>query len=448
MTQTTPAGYSVPCTKATSKVITVDHHRAPRVLRAGRRALSILSAAWLVASSGFARAEESADSSNPLPIEIHAFVSQGFIKTTSNNYLAEESTHGSFEFSEVGINFSKQLTDRMRVGMQLFTHDLGPLGNYRTRFDWFYLDYRFWDFLGVRIGRTKLPFGLYNETSDVDAARVPILLPQSVYPVSNRDFLLAQTGGEAYGFLPLGDAGGLEYRLYGGAIFYDTADATSTLSNVRGPYIYGARLMWQSPIEGLQLGASAQRLRLDGDAAFSADQIAQLQMAGQLPSGFSGPVKFQIPATLAVASIEYSAHDLLLASEYSRWWDSLNTSVPSFAVPQTVSGRFYLMSAYHVTPWFTPGVYYSLLFENLADRKGKNPPYGSVPGAAPLGRGAYQHDLALTVRYDLNAFWLLKLEGHYMHGTAGLSRELNGNQPLSSLTEDWGVFLVKTTAYF
>jgi hypothetical protein len=35
-----------------------------------------------------------------------------------------------------------------------------------------------------------------------------------------------------------------------------------------------------------------------------------------------------------------------------------------------------------------------------------------------------------------------------MHGTAGLSPELNGNHPLSTLVEDWGVFLVKTTAYF
>ncbi|HYQ46783.1 MAG TPA: hypothetical protein VER11_32660 [Polyangiaceae bacterium] len=416
--------------------------------RIGRRILSAVYVASLLGLPAVARAEDGADGTGPLPIEIHAFVSQGFIKSTSNNYLAENSTHGSFEFSEVGINFSKQLTDRMRVGIQLFTHDLGPLGNYRTRFDWFYLDYRFWDFFGLRAGRTKLPFGLYNENNDIDAARVPILLPQSVYPVSNRDFLLAQTGTEAYGILPLADAGSLEYRLYGGAIFYDTADATSTLSNVRGPYIFGARLMWQTPLEGLQLGASAQKLRLDGDAVFSADQIAQLQMAGQLPADFSGPLKFQIPATLAVASVEYSAHDLLLASEFSRWWVSLNSTVPSFSVPETVSDRFYVMSAYHVTPWFTPGLYYSVMFPNVDDRKGKNPPYGTPPGTAPLGRGAYQHDLALTLRYDLNSYWLLKLEGHYMHGTAGLSSALNDNRPLSSLTEDWGVFLVKTTAYF
>jgi hypothetical protein len=404
-----------------------------------------LSLAALVALPAVARADEA---SSPLPIEIHAFVSQGFIKSTGNNYLAEDSTKGSFEFTEVGINFSKQLTDRMRAGMQLFTHDLGPLGNYRTRFDWFYLDYRFWDWLGVRAGRTKVPFGLYNESSDIDAARVPVLLPQSLYPVSFRDFLLAQTGGEVYGIVPIGAAGSLEYRLYGGTVFYDTADVSSTLSNVRVPYIFGARLMWQAPIEGLQLGASAQKLRIDADASIPATEIARLQMAGELPAGFTNPFKLQVPALLAVASIEYSAHDLLLASEYSRWRVSLESPVALYAVPETTSERFYAMAAYHVTPWFTPGVYYSVLFPNVDDRQGRNLPLASTPDAAPIGRGAYQHDLALTVRYDLNAYWLLKLESHYMHGTAGLSPALNGNRPLSTLVEDWGVFLVKTTAYF
>ncbi|HKO53723.1 MAG TPA: hypothetical protein VJV79_38705 [Polyangiaceae bacterium] len=381
------------------------------------------------------------------PIETHAFVSQGFIKSTSNDYLADDSTRGSFEFTEVGINFSKRLTERMRVGMQLFTHDLGPYGNYRTRFDWFYLDYRFWDWLGVRAGRTKLPFGLYNESSDIDAARVPVLLPQSVYPVTNRDFLLAQTGGEAYGSIPLRSAGSLEYRLYGGTVFYDTADANSVLGNLKVPYIFGARLMWQTPLEGLQLGASAQTLRLDTEATVPAEQVAQLQMAGLLPSDFKNPIKLQLPALLGVASIEYSAHNLLLASEYSRWQVALKSPVPLYSVPEQVSERFYLMAAYHVTSWFTPGVYYSVLFSDVDNRSGEKPPASVLP-ASPLGRGAQQHDLALTLRYDLNQYWLLKLEGHYMHGTAGLSSALNDNRPLSSLTNDWGVFLVKTTAYF
>jgi hypothetical protein len=395
-----------------------------------------------------ARADD-ADSSSPnvLPVEVHGFVSQGFIKSTANNYLAN-SKDGSFEFSEVGINFSKDLTDRMRVGMQLFTYDLGPLGAYRTRFDWFYLDYHFFDWLGVRAGRTKLPFGLYNDSSDIDAARVPVLLPQSVYPVSNRDFLLAQTGGEVYGNVPLGGAGGLEYRLYGGTVFFDTADVSSTLTNISVPYIFGGRLMWQAPLQGLQLGGSVQKLRIDGDDVIPADQVGPLEMAGVLPMNFTGAVHFKIPALLGVASLEYSAHDWLFASEYSRWRIGLTSSVPGFNAPNTTSERFYVMSAYHVTPWFTPGLYYSALFANANDRSGNDPAPGSPAGSPAQGRGAFQHDVALTMRYDLNQYWLLKVEGHFMHGTAGLTSALNDNLPLSSLTKDWGVLLVKTTAYF
>jgi hypothetical protein len=412
-------------------------------------ALCLLCSAFAGLASWTTRADadESDGEPNPLPVEIHGFVSQGFIATTSNNYLAD-SKRGSFEFSEVGINFSKQLTDRMRVGVQLFTHDLGPLGNYRTRFDWFYLDYRFWDWLGVRAGRTKVPFGLYNESSDIDAARVPVLLPQSVYPVSNRDFLLAQTGAELYGNVSLGSAGSLEYRLYGGTVFYDTSDATSTASNVKVPYIFGGRLMWQAPLEGLQLGGSLQKLRIDADAAIPADQVAQLKMVGTLPADFVSPLKVHIPALLGVASVEYNAHDLSLASEYSRWQIGLKSPVPAFSTPDMVSERWYLMGSYHVNSWFTPGLYYSLLFTDVHDRHGRNAPYGSPPGTEPLGRGAYQHDVALTLRYDLNQYWLLKAEGHFMHGTAGLTSALNDNASLSTLTKDWGVFLLKTTAYF
>ncbi len=403
-----------------------------------------MAAAWAPA----ARASDD-DETTPsiLPIAVHGFVSQGFIKTTENNYLAN-SKAGSFEFSEVGINFTKDLTDRMRVGMQLFTHDLGPLGSYRTRFDWFYLDYHFWDWLGVRAGRTKLPFGLYNDSSDIDAARVPILLPQSVYPVSNRDYLLAQTGAEVYGNVPLGPVGSLEYRLYGGTVFFDTADVSSTLANVSVPYIFGGRLMWQTPIEGLQAGGSVQKLRIDADYVVPDAQIPQLQMAGSLPADFANPVPLKVPALLGVASIEYSAHDLLLASEYSRWRLSLTSPFPALSEPSTSSERFYVMSAYHVTPWFTPGVYYSALFADVRDRNGQNPAYGAPPGSPPVGRAAYQHDVALTLRYDLNQYWLMKVEGHFMHGTAGLTTTLNDNQSLSSLTKDWGVLLVKTTAYF
>jgi hypothetical protein len=71
-----------------------------------------------------------------------------------------------------------------------------------------------------------------------------------------------------------------------------------------------------------------------------------------------------------------------------------------------------------------------------------------VDPPARLGPVTYHHDVALTLRHDINAYWLLKLEGHYMHGTQGLTPELNGGRQPAQLEDDWGVLLLKTTAYF
>src|SRR5262249_39271932 len=81
---------------------------------------------------GQAVALELGDPDSLLSIDVHAFVTQGFILSKSNNYLALDTTKGSFQFSEVGLNFTKDLTDRLRLGLQLFAEDIGPSGNYNA----------------------------------------------------------------------------------------------------------------------------------------------------------------------------------------------------------------------------------------------------------------------------------------------------------------------------
>src|SRR5690349_11800038 len=211
--------------------------------------LSIALLALACASS--ARAEDTDTSDDLLAVDVHGFVSQGWLLGLRNDFLAEDEARGSFEFSEVGINFTKQLGDRLRTGLQLFARDLGPRGNYHPTVDWFYLDYRFADWLGLRAGRVKLPFGLYNEINDVDAARAFILLPQSLYTVSNRDFLLAQTGVELYGYLDLDCLGALDYRVYGGSVWVDediAAPGPVHLDDSDIPWIVGGRVLWETPL--------------------------------------------------------------------------------------------------------------------------------------------------------------------------------------------------------
>src|SRR6266478_6108293 len=204
-----------------------------------------VSALALVASRPAAAAELS------LPAElgqlqVHGFISQGFLYTTDNNYLAN-SSRGSFEFTELGLNFSLQPMDRLSLGLQIFSHDLGPIGDYRATLDWYSVDYHWQDWLGIRAGRVKLPFGLYNDSSDIDAARTAILLPQSIYPAQNRDFLLAQTGFELYGYRGLGAAGGLDYRMERRTIFPDNSPhpgSPITAVDLNFPFVAGWRMIW------------------------------------------------------------------------------------------------------------------------------------------------------------------------------------------------------------
>src|SRR5882672_9481277 len=334
-----------------------------------------------------ARSAAAADLSLPGELgqlQVHGFISQGFLYTSDNNYLAN-SSRGSFEFTELGLNFTLQPLDRLTLGLQIFSHDLGPIGDYRATLDWYSVDYHWQDWLGVRAGRVKLPF-------------------------------------ELYGYRGLGPAGGLDYRMYGGTIFLDIRPQPGspvTAVDLNVPFVAGGRLMWAAPVDGLRLGGSLQFLRLE----------THLMM----PSN-PGQVAVNFPVMLWVASVEYTVRDLLFAVEYSRWRVRTESSNPAL-VPEslTFSERGYALASYRVNSWLQAGAYYSLLFPNVSRR-------GTLDGR--------QHDAALTLRFDVNPFWLVKVEGHYMHGMAGLSSSLNGNQPLKSLSPDWAFFAVKTTAFF
>lgn len=370
------------------------------------------------------------------PVEVHGFVSQGAIWTTDNNYLVK-SKDGSVDFTELGVNLTTHLTDKLRVGLQLVANKLGTTGTFSTKADWFYLDYRFKDWLGIRAGRVKLPFGLYNDTSDIDAARVPVLLPQSVYPIADREFLLAQTGLEVYGYVSLRRAGALDYRLYGGTIYFQLpaqAPGPVQITSFTTRYVAGGRLLWETPIDGLRLGGSFQALQLDLGLMYD--------RSSAMPPLPAEAVAVKATALLWVGSLEYVAHDWQVAVEVSRWHvGAAESSDPTVYPPTaaTESERAYAMVNYRARRWLQPGAYYSRLVSVVDETLRK-------PGATDAG--ATQNDFAGTLRFDINSFWLVKVEGHFMHGTADLNPSLNDGTLRDSLVRNWGAFFLKTTAYF
>src|SRR5229473_6147981 len=203
---------------------------------------------------------------NLADIEIHGFVTQGFLFTSHNNYLTMQSSAGSLAWTDGAVSFTDSLTDNLRVGIQLHMYQLGELGGPNVQVDWASGDYSVNDHLGFRAGKVKTPLGLFNDSQDVDAVFLWILLPQSSYPVDNKSFYLSHVGGEVYGNLTLGDrAGKLQYRGYAGQVYLDltggylkeSADHGLVFTSAPGGKVYGSDLRWASPLKGLTLGSSA-----------------------------------------------------------------------------------------------------------------------------------------------------------------------------------------------
>ena len=126
-----------------------------------------------------------------LHIETHGFVSFGYLKSWGNNWLGE-TLDGTSEFWEAAANVIMRPMDRLRIGAQLFTRDLGIYGNGQVELDWAYIDWRIADEIGVQVGRVKLPLGIHSDEVDIDASHPAVFLPRFfIYPARSRDILMS-----------------------------------------------------------------------------------------------------------------------------------------------------------------------------------------------------------------------------------------------------------------
>jgi hypothetical protein len=226
-------------------------------------------------------------------LEFHGFFSQGYVKTSHNEYLVDRSQHGSFDLNEAALNASWQATDRLRLFTQIYTknmwsgeHDIVDDGTYSNAraptvtLDLAYAQYTARDWLGLRLGRIKQAYGLYNEVRDRAVARTSATLPQSVYDDRDREQNFAVDGGGLFGSVDLGGAGGLEYQAYvgkveiptDGRIFGQYATPDVGLNSNEIDLIYGASVFWTPPVDGLRLGFSYRES--NGQVAGRATQTA------------------------------------------------------------------------------------------------------------------------------------------------------------------------------
>ncbi|MDM8538774.1 hypothetical protein QUF70_18620, partial [Desulfobacterales bacterium HSG17] len=295
-------------------------------------------------------------------IEIHGFISQGYLLSNENNYLAD-SEEGSFQFSEMGINFGKNLTDSLRLGLQIFSRDLGDTGDNEVEIDWAYGDYRWQDWLGLRAGLVKMALGLYNETRDIDLLRTCILLPQSVYIETSRDYYTRMWGAEIYGEISLRIFGSISYRFLMGTYTPDSEKSglTKFVKN-NTPFDvesvdydngiqYNGSLQWHTPVNGLRLSVTSWKQ--DNMTLYFQNSQA---LGPEIPANIKWETELENLAT--VFSAEYIWEDLIIAAEYR--FRKTSSLVKNLAPEDSYkSEAYYAGAAYRITKYFELGTYYS-----------------------------------------------------------------------------------------
>ncbi len=147
--------------------------------------------------------------------EFHGMLSQTYLHSRDHDYLISKSTEGSWEFTELGLNVQQQFED-VRYGVQVVVRDFGDEGDFLPVLDWAYLDYSPSDAFGVKLGKVKLPMGLYNEYRDVDRSKTEILFPQIFNSEDYRAAAHAYLGVGFHGSLTFFKENLLDYHLWYG----------------------------------------------------------------------------------------------------------------------------------------------------------------------------------------------------------------------------------------
>lgn len=380
-------------------------------------------------------------------IDIRGYISQGYLYSDANNYFLE-TEKGSYDFKEVGVSFSTDVSGGLRLSIQFLSYLMGDFGSDNFRVNWATADYTLKDWFSLKAGKLKIFHGIYNRNRDADFLRTCILLPQSVYNESWRSTIAALDGLEIYGTkrTPLGRFG---YNFQTGGISDIEPDSGVALAakeqlveqaasrldfqleyiptDVKEDKAYVGRLLWMPPIMGFSVNVTGWQARAD--------------IIGTIISGgreFENTV-LKTDSQSYTGSIEFRKGAFHFITEYSL---SIYESEYMGNIVNIDAEGYYANIIYRFTDWFEAGAYHSEYYADRDDMNGRN----YTPS-----HSAWQKDSCLSFRFDMSNNWVLKFEGHYIYGTAIILKSQNMidfDLTRPDLKSEWMLFGMKLTFSF
>lgn len=409
-------------------------------------------------------------------VDIHGFITQGYLWTDENNFMADTEGNGTFQYNEAGINFASDVTERLRMGVQFIARDLGKVGNKEVTIDWAVADYSVTDWMNLRAGKIKLSHGLYNFERDVDMLRTFVFLPQSVYTEGWRDSVNAVNGMGAYGYVPVGFVGNLTYHAdMGNTIVKNNGGEMRQLED-QVPKALGLKVIDADTgstfggqlaldtlfgIDGLKIAGSAFSFEMDSTCeVIDGSGVPLYDSSGNAVGQYRNKESrvFNLKLQSSTGSLEFARGNMVFAAEYMNNAYKLKLPLSTRVYPLNggVMKRdfdavgYYASLTYRFTDWLELGTYYSEYYRDKDDKDGNKAALSSlVP--ADQKYAMWLKDLCVTARFDITPNWIFKMEGHMMDGAAFLYSTDDNINPTTGNTDyeqDWYMFAGKVSYSF
>ncbi len=389
-------------------------------------------------------------------VDIHGFVSQGLLVSNKNTFLADNSREGSLELREMGLNFQKEVGDRIRVGAQLLSRDVGVYGNNKVVLDWAYGEFKIHDMLRISAGRVKNQLGFYTDVQDFDFLTPWALLPSYFYDKGLRSLSANTDGIKVSGNIDVKKGGSFDYSFTYG--FLDLGKETDIeaygktlgvdLSNASVKNTFLTHLMYNTPIEGLKVNLSHLYLN---DLSYK-----------DVPKG-TNPFNGNAITADAIqsnhwffAGLQYQHSYFDIVAEYHLRATKGDVTVFNMPISPTIQSMTIKMDAdtivrqggyigLNIKPidWFSFGGYYQMYWHDthISDNEGDN----ANPVISELSETSnINNDVAITASFNILGNFILKVEGHFVKGTAMLSTEQNPD----GLEDRWQYGVAKLTYNF
>jgi hypothetical protein len=406
-------------------------------------------------------------------VQVHGFISQGAFITEEVNYLSENSTDVSLQYRELGINFQSQVNDRLRVGMQLLSRDVGVYGRGNIVVDWAYGDLFIADYLNIGIGRVKNALGFYTSIQDFDFLRTWAVLPSVLYDPGLRTLNASVDGVSLHGAVDAGAGGSFDYNAIIGRIPLGTqSDIGAYLKQFTDlPFESGAanylgtmNLIWSTPLEGLRLNAAFSYTdALEFTPLEQNIPIDALVAAGGPELNAVGVINLGTDVESWIAGIQYTHALFEITGEFIHQYrvDRQSFTIGKYPeVPAIIEqmapgtgeminaglaqeqisteeivrlGGGYFGVSYFAHEMLHLGAYYQYAVKNW-----------DKDDALPSN---VNHDAALSIAFMPVSNLVVKLEGHLVNGTGGLSRGLNPTLDFNSI-DSWKYGIAKVSYNF